>query len=76
MRDHMACRTITGEAPFTLAHVVGPWPEVGTLWGAHLPGLRQVVAGGFSSRGRFMRCAVTPWTSHWGSDKLVRRKAI
>ena len=34
------------------------------------------VSGGFSSRKRFMRCAVAPRMSHRGSDKVVRRKAV
>ena len=44
MRDHMVRRGITGEAPFALTHMVGPWHEVGTSWGPHLPGLGQGAA--------------------------------
>ena len=40
----MVRRTITGEAPFAPAHMVGPRHEVGTSWGAHLPGLGQGAA--------------------------------
>ena len=40
----MVRRTVTGEAPFAPTHMVGPWHEMGTPWGAHLPGLGQGAA--------------------------------
>ena len=64
----------TMTSPMSSSGISISWRSLGTSSASVLRFL--CVSGGFSSRKRFMRCAVAPRMSHRGSDKVVRRKAV